>query len=339
LACLKELSSTAIDGFFQGRYTWFYYHNLHKDYDALFIQTLRNAAWLRNAGNEWKHPFEISPQQLHEDYEVESREAKVLIEKLQFKPDIEHQYVQQLSEEHRRIHSLVRELQSKGVDSSSITDALNKLLGIPAKLVEPVIWEPDITPAEVPINIEERQIEAELDIPPQHPELVTNKPPKPPGPIPPPPPIAEPREEAGINAKKIGRWGETYVFESLKDEYSTHGTIVLTDWGFSTTDSECQSIEVLWLNILSDQGKGCDLIVRMNNKEAKYIEVKTKTSEDPEFITITGTQWELARVGEAYWIYLVSNAGHLNSKITPIQNPRRLWQEGKLTANPVTIKL
>ncbi|MBI4850103.1 MAG: hypothetical protein HY808_16270 [Nitrospirae bacterium] len=56
-------------------------------------------------------------------------------------------------------------------------------------------------------------------------------------------------------------------------------------------------------------------------------------------------QWEFARKlfdsgdGEKYWIYKVVNAGQENAKIEKLQNPIKLWKEGRLYAHPVNIKL
>ena len=90
---------------------------------------------------------------------------------------------------------------------------------------------------------------------------------------------------------------------------------------------------------------GYDFVIKKNASDVEYIEVKTKTEEKPEFIEVTGTQWEFARKlfeqneGEKYSFFVVSNAGKENVKIHKLKNPIKLWKEGKLYAHPVNFKL
>ena len=106
-----------------------------------------------------------------------------------------------------------------------------------------------------------------------------------------------------------------------------------------------QLFKVDWLNKGNNVGEGCDFLIRKNGAVAEYIEVKSKTTENEEFILITGRQWEFARSlfdrgeGEKYCIYLVSNAGTARANIRCIRNPVQLWQEGKLYAHPIKFKL
>lgn len=128
------------------------------------------------------------------------------------------------------------------------------------------------------------------------------------------------------NKKDIGRWGEEFVYNELKQEYPS------------------EEYQVVWLNQNEDTGRGYDIIIKKDEKDIKYIEVKTKTSDDPEFIDITETQWTFARKlceegnGEMYSFYVVSNAGKKDAKIKEINNPVKYWYEGKLDAQPVRIK-
>lgn len=98
------------------------------------------------------------------------------------------------------------------------------------------------------------------------------------------------------------------------------------------------------MNACSDTGRGHDFCVTKDNVETEYIEVKTKQGDEEEFVDITGTQWEFARKlfdqneGGKYWIYVVVNAGQKNAKIKKIQNPIKLWKDGKF-AHPIRFKI
>jgi hypothetical protein len=90
---------------------------------------------------------------------------------------------------------------------------------------------------------------------------------------------------------------------------------------------------------------GYDFVIKKDGREIEYIEVKTKTEEEPELIEVTGTQWEFARKlfeqneGEKYSFYVVLNAGKENAQIHILKNPIKLWKEGKLYAHPINFKL
>ena len=90
---------------------------------------------------------------------------------------------------------------------------------------------------------------------------------------------------------------------------------------------------------------GYDFVIKKDNTEIEYIEVKTKTQQGEELIVITGTQWEFARKlydqdeGEKYILYIVVNAGKSNPGIKCLRNPIKLWKEGILYAHPVNFKL
>ena len=126
----------------------------------------------------------------------------------------------------------------------------------------------------------------------------------------------------------IGKWGERYVFKHLNEKFQNVG-----------------EIEIKWLNKNSDVGIGYDFLIISNGIKTEYIEVKSKIDEEPYYFLISGPQWEFARKlyyeneGNKYKIYIVSSAGSDNAKIKIIKNPYELWKDGKLYANPISIKL
>ena len=134
--------------------------------------------------------------------------------------------------------------------------------------------------------------------------------------------------EDPMTKKDIGKWGEEYVYNVLKRDY--------------TGDSR---FEVEWLNKDKESGVGYDIVLKESGVEIRYIEVKSKTVEHDELIEVTGTQWEFARSlyeqgkGDSYFFYIVRNPGKNNAKIEVLQNPIKLWKEGRLYAHPVNFKL
>ena len=64
------------------------------------------------------------------------------------------------------------------------------------------------------------------------------------------------KEEISGLLKKIGKWGEEFVFKGLKCLFETEGNIEDTEYGFSLINNQNEAIEVYQLNIKSDVGKG-----------------------------------------------------------------------------------
>ena len=99
------------------------------------------------------------------------------------------------------------------------------------------------------------------------------------------------------------------------------------------------------MNRPTANNKGYDLAVSLNGDVVEYIEVKSKSDEDPHLFEVSGSQWNLARklydhgLGDQYEIFLVSSAGKADKHITVFKNPYKLWLEGKMYADPVKIKL
>ena len=94
-----------------------------------------------------------------------------------------------------------------------------------------------------------------------------------------------------------------------------------------------------------EKGVGCDFILKQNGEIIRLIEVKTTVEKFGQTLSISGTQWEVARSyfkvndGDKYWVYCVFNAGQKNSEIIKIQNPIKKWKDGKLFAHPINFIL
>ena len=119
------------------------------------------------------------------------------------------------------------------------------------------------------------------------------------------------------SSKEIGRWGEEYVYERLKEEFAG------------------EEYEIFDLNDENTRGIGCDFEVKKNGELFKLIEVKSNENNPFE---VSSKQWEDACTYEnKYRIYCVFNACKKNAKWVKIQNPYNKWKNGELKAYPVNI--
>lgn len=129
------------------------------------------------------------------------------------------------------------------------------------------------------------------------------------------------------NSKQIGDWGESVANRYLENKYPK--TEYVVDW----------------LNKKGNIGKGYDFVIRKDDKDVFYYEVKSKTDESPQIFQISGTQWNWAKKlyqdkkGNMYIILLVSNVGKKEPIITEIINPLALFDAGELDIDSVNIQL
>lgn len=80
---LKLIEDNLGQDIFKGQYNWFYRRERYHYFDAKFLITLRQTAWLYSRdGNSVKPADAIVPELAANDYETESYAAKVFIEKL-----------------------------------------------------------------------------------------------------------------------------------------------------------------------------------------------------------------------------------------------------------------
>ncbi len=127
------------------------------------------------------------------------------------------------------------------------------------------------------------------------------------------------------NSKEIGQFGESLAKRHLEEKYPEH--------------------EVVWLNDGGNIGKGYDFVIKKEDEEVFYYEVKSKVNSAPQLFDISGAQWDWAKRlnresrGDMYKILLISNAGKKESKVKELSDPVALWGLGELYADPVRIKL
>ncbi len=345
LDSIKNLNTWEARNFFQGEYCWFYYYERYSHFEAKFLKTLKGHAWLIDKNNNFRRTSEISFSELSDSYIKNSTNIDILQKVLNFKPEL----IDQLPEQDKRIleisrqHNLTPEqleqmIQNSHVDMKKETqkegdekdwtpecepeDAIKRIVDYkPEK-----ITISDLTEQEGSKSLVQEEVINEKD--------QSNRDEK------------QSEKTKKIDTKSIGSWGEKYVFETLKEEYQNHGELSETDYGFKVKISDSKEFEIVWLNKYQDKGKGYDFVIKKNKEEIQYIEVKTKTHENDELIEVTGTQWEFARSlydkneGDKYFFFVVINAGTKEKAwVRKIQNPIKLWKEGKLYAHPVNFKL
>lgn len=347
---IKNLSSKEARNFFEGEYKWWRYQDYYtKGFEANFLKTLKQTAWLIDKEGNFRKPSETTFSELSDSYIKDSPNIEILKGVLDFKPEI----IDQLPEEDRKKLELVREVPYEQLkqllqQNTSISETEKDL-----QETEENIWIPECGPEEAIKRIEDYEPEKIRIsyITTQSEEMIqqgseflegeyvkdenqSDKEEKQTG------------KAIQTNTKSRGRWGEKYVFETLKEKYQRHGELSETDYGFKVKISDDDEVKIVWLNKFQDRGKGCDFVIKKNRENIQYIEVKTKTHENDELIEVTGTQWEFARdlyeknKGDKYFFFVVMNAGKKDSVlIKSIQNPIKLWKEGKLYAHPINFKL
>jgi hypothetical protein len=339
LRSIEELNSWSSD-FFKGRYHYEYRGKCSRGVDAAFLIVLRKNPWLFDKDDKLKLPSEITFSELSDDYKKESRNIEILKEELKFKPNS----FDQLPEDVKRKCEIIKDRSIEEIkkalkllDEKKLAEIGKKerqwkecepeeLVDIESEIVTPQPHElPNLVNQGIRLG---NFIMSDKDKPEEKREKEENV------------PIVSPMQK-----KEIGDWGEKYVLVDLKNQYKKLGNIIDTEFGFYVS-YENNKIEVYWLNIKSEIGKGCDFVIRENGIESEYIEVKAKLREEDELIEITGTQWEFARKlfdnndGDKYWIYIVVNAGKRHgSKIIKLQNPIKEWKDGRLYAHPIHFKL
>lgn len=340
LKSIEKLNSWEARQFFEGEYSWFYYSQHTRRFDAQFLGMLREKQWLVNKDGIFQKSSDLMLSELSNSYIKESPNLDVLLKILGFKPDV----IDRLPEEYRNKLELVKDYSLEDLERLILEDKKKNIVKIER---ETEGWLPDHKPDEVNIKVVEMTLDKivtadlkdqanQLNIAAEGDTQQKDVSPK---------NKNDSETSDHVDKKRIGDWGEQHVYYALKTKFQGNNTISETDFGFKTTRSDHGQIEVVWLNKHKNIGKGYDFVIKMNGKEIEYIEVKTKTKEAEELIEITGTQWEFARKlfegneGDKYSLYIVSNAGKSNAHIRILNDPIKLWKEGKLYAHPVNFKL
>lgn len=152
----------------------------------------------------------------------------------------------------------------------------------------------------------------------------------------------EPSEPPSPEEKEIGRWGEEYALKCIKDEMTKKypdASLENTPKGFRLAKDGKIIVEVEWLNREEEKGKPYDIRIVENGNEI-FIEVKSTKEERKTWFKVSKNQWKLMKEkGDKFHIYRVYGAGTKEARVVKIENPAKLWLEGKIDAYPVRIEL
>jgi hypothetical protein len=321
--CSSNERNSAIK-FFQGEYSYKYYSDYRISFDSYFLKQLQQNAWL--VVNEKRvFPHDISYSSLPEVYKTNGNDLRVLGEILGFKPD-EIKAIEERTGgkfisagEYEKYKIWLSEQENNAESDNKETEEDNEG------------FNPDLKPSEVKLNSREidsinknivfnsEQGESTFqDNNGKKDEEQTDK------------NAPEEDDKKSVNKPSqkllndIGDWGQSYVLLDLKCEFES--------------DDE---VEIVDLNNSGKIGVGCDFIIKKKGEIYRLVEVKSTTEKFGQTLSISGTQWEVARNffnendGDKYWIYCVFKAGTENAEIVKIRNPIEKWKDGKLLAHPV----
>ena len=321
LKTLSSLEKWEKKDFFNGEYCWNYYSANHQKFEAKFLKTLKSRKWVYDNDGNLCCTNELSLSLLPDEYLNDDENVFLLSEMLGFQDD----EITQLEKKKGKKVLLLDADELEEYNSWKESRVNNQ--GLTEESVGEE-WTPEVEPEDVSAAAEivDPRIVITTDLRGQRPgenddDENSNENEK------------DKRSEADKKLLKkkfddIGKWGERFVFKHLQEEYK-----------------KAINVEIIWLNTNGNVGKGYDFSIVADGKEIEYIEVKSKIDNSPQFIKITGKQWEFARKlydekeGDKYKVYVVSNAGTDDAMIGIYINPVKLWKDGKLYAHPVNIRL
>ena len=307
---------------FSSLYTWWRNKELHKNAPTTILNKLHSIAWVLAKDGTLANPMHISMDHLHPDVRFLTNLPDCV-----FGADLKQQLCDQLAQ--MGVRTIVCEnLEEEEVAKRALEEYRNKRNQQQTGNVDPDTEEKsedaqEEWQSEVPVeeaNIEEGFLRytspdrGEIgSVPNTKSTVATCKSDETP----------QVKKNAKLSEKdkqRIGADGEIAVKRHLMEKE-----------GFS--ESEINILNTDWEN-----STGRDIEVIQNGDVVKYIEVKATQEVPPcrHMFETSGKQWEVARKHQdKYWLYCVFGIGTANITVYPIQNPNKLWKEGKLEAHPV----
>lgn len=122
--------------------------------------------------------------------------------------------------------------------------------------------------------------------------------------------------------KEIGRWGEKYANRILCKEYSE------------------PKYEISWLNQERESGASYDFKIKDKTEDrVYYYEIKSRSKEKPREFDVSDGEWKCAeKYEDNYIIWLISGAGTETPRRMEFRNPVRMWKDKEIQAQPVRLK-
>lgn len=328
------------DRFFKGIYKWTPQSVVRTTYfNSMFLKQLKGYNWINDNNNNYVRTNLVSIREIDNSYNTTDENVSLLIEVLEFKLDqikeIEKKtgglfipkehidpYKQWLEEQEN-----INDETEYETDLHEEIDSLDNNYKVAVEIVEPeIMLGDDLT--------NQRQTPSENTLMPIETNTVETD------------NINRLGQSSDTNIIEIGERGEKIVYNYLlNDRFSNKTDVVFTNDGFRFNADKNEKYQVRWLNVNGKVGKGYDFVISLNGKEIEYIEVKTTKKSGKSLHTITGTQWQFASdlfkkgQGEKYFIYVVKSAYTADPILLKIENPIKLWKDGKLYAHPIQFKI
>lgn len=328
--------------YFEGEYSWGYSRsNSRVSIQAHFVETLNNAEWIVNHEGVFKKPGDIKNQDVVKSYGISSNAA--ILQVLSFMPNafdlLPDEYKQRLELIKDIPIEMLQKLKNEHENVKNISSEEQVIEEEPGLSAAPIIEADPPVHTIVDEQVKEHGVE-ERDLDNEKNASGTNKND--------PSYTIEKRvviRTADNKRKTIGDWAEDKVITSLHSRYKDDGYLVeMTDSGIIALKGS-DKIELKNMNAGQKNHPGYDFELLNNDETIQYIEVKAKTSVQPELFSVSGTQWGKAKVlfnagkGDMFVIYLVTSAGQAGSEIITYKNPYKLWKEDRIYADPVNIEL
>ncbi len=126
---LKLIEENLGQEIFKGQYNWFYRRERYHHFDAKFLITLRQTAWLYNShGNCVKPADAIVPELAANNYETESYAAKILIEKLQIPTEKLPDFTEEQRDKYVFGEALFKLAKASGKEPTEVLEKLRHFL-------------------------------------------------------------------------------------------------------------------------------------------------------------------------------------------------------------------
>jgi len=307
--------------FFKGEYNYNFRGKNSRYFDSFFLEQLRNIPWLISEFGELTEGSKLFYSSLPDNYKSDKTSSIILSKILGFKPD----EIKSFEEKNSGYKVIPKDKYDKFEEWEL---EQSKKSYIPPELIQKNDekgFDPKCKPDKVTLNSREFNPKIDTQFKNQQGGSISNN------------NDSKPENDKSENSSdkpsqklliEIGEWGQSYIERVLADEFK-----------------EDDSIEIINLNRPGNTGVGCDFIVKKNQAIIRLVEVKSTIEKFGQTLSISGTQWEVARTfynendGDKYWVYCVFNAGETNAEYVIVKNPIKLWKEGELLAHPVNFIL
>ena len=307
------------DNFFKGEYGYNFRGPNIKYFDSYFLKQLRSTPWLISEFGELTTASKIFYSNLPDNYKTDKVNSIRLSQIFGFKPDEIKSF-----EEKNSGYKVIPKDKYEKFEKWELEQSKNTKPQEQNQKNDEKGFEPACKPEAAKLNSREYKADINIRFKNEQGGTISNS-----------GDTKQENDKPEATADKpsqkllieIGEWGQSYIARALADEFK-----------------DDTSIEIIDLNLPGQTGVGCDFIIKKNGDIVRLVEVKSTIENIGQALSISGTQWEVARTlykendGDKYWVYCVFNAGETNGELAEyviIKNPIKLWKDGELLAHPV----